>query len=178
MPPLPSLLLLAALALQLGTGPERDGAAAAPLPALHQVPEEPAWAVERMPRVRGQKGLWMGGVPLCRDSVASAVATTVLMGAPAVQIAFRPAMRAAVARETGLYSGRQMPVRLDGRALAAPFVETPILRGVVQMIVGYPRDARRIAAAARRGCLGASAGAMAALEAADPGGRQPPPRSP
>jgi preprotein translocase subunit SecD len=98
------------------------------------------------------RGLWVGPIHLCRDSVSSAAAAADLDGAPAVTVTLAPEASARLRRETARLIDKPMPVRLDGRVIVAPFVREPITGGVLQLAGLARRDAQAIEAAARRAC--------------------------
>lgn len=147
-----ALLLVAAIGLHSGQPARVDGGArGAAIPAWDDVPEERALGPALFPRAPGQKGIWMGAIPLCRETVASATLVT-RYGGPAVVLVLRETMWERLEQETRRYLERRMPIRIDGRAIAIPTVETPITGGSLEIHMGFAQEARRIAATARRPC--------------------------
>jgi preprotein translocase subunit SecD len=98
------------------------------------------------------RGLRIGAIQLCRDAIASAVGAADSAGNPIVDLILRPQWRALLERETGRLVGKRMPVRLDGRLVAEPYVREPITGGVVRLAGLSRRDAAAVEAAARRRC--------------------------
>jgi len=143
MPLLAPLILAVAAAVQ---------AAPAGIPAWDRLPDSWNGTVWSIPRAPGQTGLWIGTLRLCRDSIAAAAPGKGLGGEPVLRLAFARSAWEEVARETGRYYERPMPIRIDGRAVAAPTVETPIEQGEMEMHLATDRDARRIAALAKKPC--------------------------
>lgn len=92
------------------------------------------------------KGLWIGSVHVCRDTVESVRKVRDLGGGPALRIRFRPAMQPAFGEETARLVGRPLSIRLDGRELSAPTVNEAIL-GLEAQVSGP--DARTVKAAAK-----------------------------
>jgi hypothetical protein len=119
--------------------------AAAALAGCAAAPGEPAAAAA------GERGLWVGAIQLCRDTVESASAVIDVDGSPAVTFLLKPAARARLAEETRRQIGRRLPIRLDGRTLAEPVVNEPILGGMAQ-VSALPEGAGRIERAAGEPC--------------------------
>ena len=142
MPPV-ALLLLAAAALQ---------PAPAGIPVWDRLPDDWNGALWKVPPAPGQKGLWFGQLQVCGAKVAGAKSGRGRGGEPVLLLVFAPFAREEVARETARYLERPMPVRIDGRAIAAPTVEGPIEHGEIELHLATGRDRRRIAALARRRC--------------------------
>lgn len=81
-----------------------------------------------------ERGLWLGTIPLCRETVAEAVlAADELDGRPALALTPGPELRAALERETADRVGEPLPLRLDGRVLAEPVVREPLTAGNVHL---------------------------------------------
>src|SRR4051812_7544915 len=122
--------------------------AAADLPS--DQPTEPD-AVAQAPRVRGEKGLWIGSMSLCRDNVAvRAVADPT--GEPALLLTFSPDLQPRLRDETAGQLDRPMAIRVGGRTLTAPYVREPIA-GLEMQLAGLDSKARKaIARAAERRC--------------------------
>lgn len=102
-------------------------------------------------------GLWFGPLHLCGGAVAQVTAATDESGRPNLVIALAPAMAAAIAAETSARVGKPLPIRLDGRVIAAPRVNEPITGGQIQLSPS-DIDAAALSAAAGRACT-ADAGA-------------------
>jgi hypothetical protein len=100
------------------------------------------------------RGLWIGPIPACAATVAmvSLEPDQNFEGELNAVIAFRPAWRTALLRETTRLVDRPMPVRLDGRILMAPVVREPIAGGMVSLSPATALQGERIRAAARRPC--------------------------
>jgi hypothetical protein len=96
-------------------------------------------------------GLWFGPLRMCGGAVASVTAATDEPGMPALVIAFSHAMAERFAAETASRVGKPMSVRLDGRLIADPMINEPILGGLVQLSPATA-DTAAIAAAAARSC--------------------------
>lgn len=101
-----------------------------------------------------ERGLWMGGIQLCRETVASARIAPDPHGVATLAVVLRPAARTLFERETAASVGRTMPIRLDGRVLLAPIVNEPITGGHAQ-IAAPAADLRAARRAARGRCGGA-----------------------
>ncbi|HYG28897.1 MAG TPA: hypothetical protein VD887_01645 [Allosphingosinicella sp.] len=106
----------------------------------------PAPSVEAAPG----RGLWIGAIELCRETVAAARLTPdPIDGAPALYVLLRPEVHPLLERETAARVGRTLALRLDGRTLSEPVVREPIAGGHAQLTGLGPE-----AAAARRAALG------------------------
>lgn len=151
MPPSFLALLLLALAGQAEQPPPAAAPAAA-IPVWDRLPERWNGALKAIPRAPGQKGLWMGAVPLCRGTVATVQSTSRYKGDVAMVLALREEMRGRIEVETTRYERRPLPIRVDGRAIAAPVVEMPITGGAVELHLDSRAVARRLQAAARAPC--------------------------
>jgi hypothetical protein len=99
-----------------------------------------------------ERGLWVGALHLCRDNVVSARRSVERWGGPAVTLSVTPAMRGPLAKETAAWVDKPMPVRIDGRTVAAPTVEEAITRGELRMLVPDRAINRAIEKAARAPC--------------------------
>ena len=109
-----------------------------------------ALAMASPPAAEAERGLWLGGIELCRETVAAAELTPDdIDGSPALALTLRPALRAALVRETSGRVGEVLSIRLDGRILSEPVVREPIAGGAVQLS-GLHGDA----AAVQRAALG------------------------
>jgi hypothetical protein len=97
------------------------------------------------------RGLWVGPIPICRDTGAG-VAAADLAGRPTVTLTLAPRWRERLRRETERRVGKPLAVRLDGRIVSAPTVLEPITGGVLQLAGLSAREAAAVAAAARRAC--------------------------
>jgi preprotein translocase subunit SecD len=100
----------------------------------------------------GGRGLWVGPIPVCRDTAASVAAGADLAGRPTVTVTLTPQWRERLQRETERLVGKPLAVRLDGRIVSAPTVLEPITGGVLQLAGLSAREAAAVAAAARRAC--------------------------
>ncbi|MEA3017582.1 MAG: hypothetical protein QOI38_2304 [Sphingomonadales bacterium] len=93
-----------------------------------------ALAAASPPDGEAERGLWLGGIPLCRETVAEALVTADdIDGSPALALTLRRELRAALERETKGRVGEVLPIRLDGRILSAPVVREPLTAGWVQL---------------------------------------------
>jgi hypothetical protein len=109
-----------------------------------------ALAAASPPEAGAERGLWLGGLELCRETVAAAeLASDDIDGSPALSVALEPALRAALEEETRGRVGEVLPIRLDGRILAEPVVREPLTAGIV-LLTGLGDDA----AAVQRAALG------------------------
>ena len=99
----------------------------------------------------GERGLWIGPVHLCRDSIEAASAIRDIDGSRALLVRFKPAARLDFARWTAGQVGRKLAIRLDGRTLSEPVINEPILGGMAQ-ISGLSQDVEAAARAAKGPC--------------------------
>ena len=102
-------------------------------------------------RGAGGRGLWIGPIPVCRDT-AQVVTGTDRRGAATATIGLRGRWRERLRRETERRVGEPMPVRLDGRLISAPIVLEPLTGGVLMLNGASPREVEALRAAAGRGC--------------------------
>ena len=102
------------------------------------------------PHPARDKGLWIGNLALCRDSVSSVTAEA--WGPDTVlHLALAPGREKDLARLTARRVGKKLPIRFDGRIISAPLVREPLLGGRIAISgAGLPYAA--IAEAARRPC--------------------------
>lgn len=102
------------------------------------------------PQPAKAKGLWIGNLALCRDSVASV--SEHLEGPDAVlHIALAPARARHLERLTARRVGKKLPIRFNGRIVSAPVIREPLLGGRIAISgAGLPLAA--IAEAARKPC--------------------------
>lgn len=102
----------------------------APMPILPLL----ALAAASPETAEAERGLWLGTIALCRETVADAVlAADELDGRPALALTLRPELRTALERETKGRVGEPLPLRLDGRVLAEPVVREPLTAGGVHL---------------------------------------------
>jgi hypothetical protein len=120
--------------------PFRRGTAAPPAPAAPP------------PSGDAAPGLWAGPIRLCRDNV-EIVERAEAAGGPAVSFTFKPAIQPRLAEETARLVGQSLPLRLDGRLLAAPRVMEPIA-GLALHVSGGLGDLEAVRAAALGACGG------------------------
>ena len=96
------------------------------------------------------KGLWIGNLALCRDSVAFVEAAAEGPG-PVLHIALAPGFERHLERLTAKRVGRKLPIRFDGRIVSAPLIREPLTGGRIALSgAGLPLEA--IAEAARGSC--------------------------
>jgi hypothetical protein len=98
------------------------------------------------------RGLWVGPIPICRDTGAGVAAAADPAGRPTVTFTLAPQWRERLRRETERSVGKPLAVRLDGRIVSAPTVLEPITGGVLQLAGLSAREAAAVAAAVRRAC--------------------------
>lgn len=79
----------------------------------------------RFPRVKGERGLWIGTLHLCGAAVVD-VARGEEEGEATMRLTLDPALQPRLRRETERMLKRQLTVRIDGVTVAAPFVWEPI----------------------------------------------------
>jgi preprotein translocase subunit SecD len=98
------------------------------------------------------RGLWLGPLPLCSESVASVTFVQDEAGFPQLSISLRPQWRLALERLTTRFVARQIPVRLNGRTVTAPVITEPITDGAVAISGGEAGLLVRMRAATRLPC--------------------------
>ena len=96
------------------------------------------------------KGLWIGDLALCRDSVAS-VETTAEGPDAVLHIALAPGREKHLARLTSKRVGKKLPIRFDGRIVSAPLIREPLTGGRIALS-GRDVPLQAIARAARAPC--------------------------
>lgn len=106
----------------------------------------------QFPRVEGERGLYVGSIRVCRDTVAQVKQVTDPGGYPALQILFTPAAAARLRSETAGLVGRQMSIRIDGRTIMAPNVLEEISGGTVHISGAAPHGVPGMRRAARSPC--------------------------
>lgn len=99
----------------------------------------------------GERGLWIGPVHVCRNSIETASAIRDPDGSRALLVTLEPAAGQLLARATAGRVGRKLPIRLDGRTLSEPVINEPILGGRAQ-VSGLAEDVDAAARAAREPC--------------------------
>jgi len=115
--------LFAALALAQ-VAPPTPSAPPGPLLSPHDIPNP-------FPRVKGEKGFWIGRMRLCGGGAVTVTRTTDLLGYPALTIALPPALKPLLKAETERLLGRQMTIRVDGETISAPNVNETISGGTL-----------------------------------------------
>lgn len=99
------------------------------------------------------RGLWVGPIHLCRDTVlASKVSDTEEGPFPSLVVTLRPDLRDELRRETERRVARTMPIRLDGRVISEPVVHEPITGGVLAIAGTSADETEAIQDAVRRPC--------------------------
>ena len=83
----------------------------------------------QFPRVKGDKGLFVGSIRACRDTVTQVNPVADPSGFPALEIVFTAAAAARLRSETAALVGRPIRFRLDGRTVIAPTVLEEITGG-------------------------------------------------
>jgi hypothetical protein len=98
-------------------------------------------------------GLWIGQIRMCGGAIKRLTAGVDDMdGAPTAQIALRRDAARTFAVETTVRVGMQLAVHLDGRLILNPYVNEPILGGVLQIRMADPAEVETIRAAIDRPC--------------------------
>jgi hypothetical protein len=123
--------------------------AASALSACAGAPAEPVAAGAEA--AAGERGLWIGPVRLCRDTIESASSVRDVDGSAALLVTLKPAAQEEFARWTAGRVGATLPIRLDGRTLSEPVINEPILGGRAQ-ISGLSGDVEAAARAAKGPC--------------------------
>ena len=67
-----------------------------------------------------------GSIHICRELVVSAVTVTDRPGDRLVRFIFKPQIQPRLKDETIRFEGQQLPIRLNGRPISAPYIEAPI----------------------------------------------------
>jgi hypothetical protein len=82
-----------------------------------------------------ERGLWIGSLQLCRETVAAArIVSDPNDGSEnTLVLRLRPGAQQLLARETGASVGRPLHIALDGRVLSAPIVREEITGGHAQL---------------------------------------------
>jgi preprotein translocase subunit SecD len=100
-----------------------------------------------------EPGLWFGSIHACRDTVKGAIVSRdPYGGGPMLTVTFKPAIRAELERYTEERVGLEMPVTLDGKVIARPFLAEPIRGGAAAIHGPLRRELRRIMRASRGKC--------------------------
>ncbi len=73
-----------------------------------------------------ERGLWIGPIPVCRDTVERAEIGTDAFGTSGLTLTFAPHVKPLLLRETTVRAGESVPVRLNGRVIMEPHVPEPI----------------------------------------------------
>jgi hypothetical protein len=103
------------------------------------------------------RGLWVGAIRLCRDTVERASAGDDFGGMPVLTVTLKPALRDTLRRETETRVGRPLPVRLDGRLVSEPIVREPIAGGAISLSGASGGEVEALRAAALADCAAATA---------------------
>lgn len=100
-----------------------------------------------LPKGMSEKGIWIGTIDLCHAGPVDAKAGFDDYGGfPIVNITLPATLRDALAELTTASVGKQLPIRVDGKVVSEPYVNEPILGGLLQ-ISGIDRaEADRIVA--------------------------------
>jgi len=105
------------------------------------------------PRADRSRGLWIGPIHLCRDTVEGAVAGVADRGPyPTLTITLRADLRPELQRETGRLVGSAMPVRLDGKLISEPIVLEPLTAGVLALAGQSEEETEAMQAAVGEPC--------------------------
>ena len=100
------------------------------------------------------RGLWVGGIQACRETLAGAEVTRDKWIDQSVLIlTFRPEYHARLREQTKRLVGQNMPVRLDGRMIMEPLVAEPITGGSVQLAPLPDEGAEQLTDAVQRECV-------------------------
>lgn len=105
------------------------------------------------PAADESRGLWVGPIHLCRDTVlGSEVSDTEEGPFPSLVVTLRPDLRDELRRETERRVAGPMPIRLDGRVISEPIVLEPITGGALAITGTSAGETEAIQAAVRRDC--------------------------
>jgi hypothetical protein len=102
-----------------------------------------------------EKGLWLGTIHACRDTVVeSAIVKHKDSGDPVVLLTFSSAWVSALHQETEIarLTGSTFDVWLDGRLVAEPIVVEPITGPSIKFNLNSDEDVQAVWEASRRAC--------------------------
>jgi hypothetical protein len=102
------------------------------------------------PRVRGETGLWIGSIRVCRARVEKAELVDAYGGALILRLT--APYRLPLLEQTSASLDKQMSVRIDGRTVMAPFINAPIARGELLLLSFDARLLGRLRRSALRRC--------------------------
>ena len=104
-----------------------------------------------------EQGLWIGPIPVCRDTVTQAEeGRDSDTSEPIVVITLMSHWHGRLHAETRRLVEQPLPIRIDGETISEPIVREPIANGKLQVTTTGP-DSARIVTAARGPCPGEAA---------------------
>ncbi len=98
------------------------------------------------------RGLWMGPIHLCRDTVESIVPGVDRIGSLTLAVKLAPALHSTLQRETAMRVTRPLFLTLGGKILTAPYVQEPITGGVIVLTGPLLREMNALQRAAAGPC--------------------------
>ena len=99
-----------------------------------------------------QRGLWIGPLHICSDTVISVDSGTDRADWSTVTIVLQPRRRAMLERETARRVGQVMAVQVNGHTISTPRVMEPLTQGAVTVTLPNSAHAARVRASALGRC--------------------------